>query len=154
MLSEQTWTPRWRKRTRAMPPPARVARTTTRCSWWHLWPEVWTVGLEAHSHRGFSWRWLLLILNTDRISSDHQELFYPSGPIIKQRCTFDFQEGAPGSFTGGAGGHTRVNPRVWQLMCRGINTNMWGKAAERLIAPTQNVMTPLITLLTEEPPRQ
>lgn len=69
------------------------------------------VGLEARSHRGFSRRWLLPILNPDRRSSA-QESFYPSGPIIKRRRTFDFQEGAPRRFPGGAGGHTRVNPRV------------------------------------------
>lgn len=57
-----TWTPRWQKRIRVMLQSGRAARIATHCSWWHRWPEVWTAGLEARSHRGFSWPSLHLIL--------------------------------------------------------------------------------------------
>ena len=43
---------------------------------------------------------------------------------MKLTRTFDFQESTPWCFTTGAGGHTRVNPRVGELMHR-IHIHMW-----------------------------
>lgn len=115
------------------------------------------VGLGAHSHHGSSWPSLHLILNgkTEKALSqkktiaDNLKIIF----IIKPSCTFDFQECTPWCFTAGAGSHTRVNPRVWQLVYDRIHMymNIWIKHWHTNSIDTQNVITPLITLLVEEP---